>query len=184
MKATMLSFLVFALAISALPLQATQLQMLSVEEMGRSANAVVQGKVLSQQSYWNPDHTKILTEIMVSSDVTHKGTASGAVRIVQLGGTVDNVRVNVHGALQWTAGEEVLVFLESYRDGAFVVTGLSQGKFNIVRDGDSGATYVSRMPLEGVELAGGHSVKRAADRIDKIPLSEFLAEALGTGNER
>jgi hypothetical protein len=164
--------------------QATQLEQMSLDELGRTASTVVQGKVLTTHSYWNPDHTKIFTEILVESDVTHKGPAAGSVRIVQLGGTVDNVRVTVHGALGWTPGEEVLLFLEPYKANTFVVTGLSQGKFGIVRDERTGEVFASRAPAAGAKGAGNRANDGGHRSIEKMPLTRLLDEALGTGAGR
>ena len=58
-------------------------------------------------------------ETIVEVDEAYKGQASPSVRIVQLGGVVGNVRMTVHGALHWHPGEEVLLFLEPYRNEGF-----------------------------------------------------------------
>jgi hypothetical protein len=166
------------------PAQTTQVQQLSVEELGSVASKVVRGEVATVHSYWNPQRTKIFTEIVVAAAETYKGTAAGTIRILQLGGTVDGVRVTVHGALGWTPGEEVLLFLESYRDDRFVVTGLSQGKFNVVRDPGSGEAFVARVPLEGVEVVGGEGARAVASEIEKIPLRQFVRRSLGREPER
>lgn len=167
------------LLLLALQAGATQVKQLSLEDLGSTAATVVRGTVAGVRSYWNAERTKIFTEITVDSEQTFKGAASGSLRILQLGGTVDHVRVTVHGALAWTPGEEVVLFLEPYRDHQFVVAGLSQGKFNIVRDPGTGEAFVTRLPVEELELVGKSGAGAALLPIDRTPLSQFIAQALG-----
>ena len=161
--------------------QATQVLHRSVEELGRQSTLVVRGKVAGVHSFWNAKRTKVFTETEITVDQSYKGAQPAAIRILQLGGVVDNVKVNVAGALQWRAGEEVLVFLEPYTDGAFQVSGFSQGKFNIVRDRRTNQPYIVRPSQDGVELVGGATpdeLKRAS-RVEKMPLERFINQALG-----
>jgi hypothetical protein len=179
MRATIvLCVSILALMASFSAANATQIIAMSPQKMGQTASEVVRGSVTSVQSYWNASHTKIFTETVVAVDETYKGSATGQVTLLQLGGEVDGVRVTVHGALSWTAGEEVLLFLEPYTEGRFHVSGFSQGKFAVERDPVTGRAFVRAPSLEGVELVGGDgTAPAAADR--KVPLDRFVADALG-----
>ncbi len=155
---------------------AAQVLPMSPGELGSAADAVVLGTVESTRSFWNADRTKIYTEIVVTAEQAFKGTPGAAIRVLQLGGTVDNVKVTVHGALAWAAGEEVLLFLESYRQGRHVVTGLSQGKFAVSRDPLSGERYVSRP----VPDASGHRSAGAdpwPDPLDGVPRASLASRS-------
>ena len=55
----------------------------------------------------------------MSVDESFKGDAGSSLRIVQLGGVVGNVRMTVHGAIQWHAGKEVVLFLEPALPGTW-----------------------------------------------------------------
>jgi hypothetical protein len=147
-------------------------------QLGTRATTVVRGTVADVRSFWNAAHTKIFTEIELDVAEAYKGSARGRVRMLQLGGEVDGVRVTVHGTLQWVSGEEVLVFLEPYRDGAFHVTGFSQGKFRVERDERTGRAYVSRPALDGVAFAAGAGAA-AAGAVARVPLDSFVGRALG-----
>jgi hypothetical protein len=143
MRATIvLCVSILALMASFSAANATQIIAMSPQKMGQTASEVVRGSVTSVQSYWNASHTKIFTETVVAVDETYKGSATGQVTLLQLGGEVDGVRVTVHGALSWTAGEEVLLFLEPYTEGRFHVSGFSQGKFAVERDPVTGRAFV------------------------------------------
>jgi hypothetical protein len=161
--------------------RATQIVYRSPRELGEEASLVVLGRVGDVRSYWNERGTKILTETRIEVDESFKGQAPSLVRVVQLGGVVGNVRMTVHGALSWKRGEEVLLFLEPLRAGAFQVSGFSQGKFEIERDGVTGRPYVKHPRLDDVEVlrAGGDAAGAAAAPKEKIPLHTFVSETLG-----
>ena len=103
--------IMLAVAATSSPARATTLIERTPEQIARQSALVVDGKVVGVRSYWNADHSRIFTEATVDVDGTHKGRAGARVRVVQIGGVVGNVRMTAHGALAWTPGEEVLLFL-------------------------------------------------------------------------
>ncbi len=167
------------LVVATLPAQGTQVQYKSVEQLGEDSSAVVRGTVANVRSFWNEKHTKIFTVTLIAVDESYKGRPGGTVEVLQLGGIVDNVQVTAHGALHWTAGEEVVLFLEAYTEGRYQVAGFSQGKFNIERDPDTGAAYIKRQALDGAQLVGAPGGKDIVVGLEKISLEKFIKEALG-----
>jgi hypothetical protein len=160
---------------------ATQVEYQSPQQMGTQSALVVRGKVQSTQSYWNASRTKIFTRTQIAVDETYKGPHQGVIDIVQIGGTVDNVKVTVQGALQWEPGEEVLLFAEPYDASSFQVSGFSQGKFEVERDPQTGVAFVTAPPLEGTALVGAtssDSMTRPA-KSEKVTLEQFVNRALG-----
>lgn len=160
---------------------ATQILYQSPQQLGQQSALVVRGKVVSVDSYWNADHSKIFTRTRVGVDEIYKGAEEPTVEIIQLGGVVDNVRVTVHGALQWVPGEEVLLFVERQDTGDFRVAGFSQGKFHIERDPETGVAYVDSPPLDGVELVGVSGIDgiKRPTKSEKVTLDTFVDQALG-----
>jgi len=144
--------------------------------MGEESALVVQGKVTGVRSYWNDSNTKIFTETQVAVDRSFKGGAGGTVSVVQLGGVVGHVQMKVEGALAWNPGEEVLLFLEPFPGGRYMVYGLSQGRYDIERD-ERGRPFVSRGAFEGVEMKGAPG-GRAPEK-ERVPLDRFIDSALG-----
>jgi hypothetical protein len=167
------------LSAAALPALATQIIPLSPQEVAKSSTLVVDGKVSSVRSYWNADHTKIITETTVDVNATHKGANASLVRVVQLGGVVGNVRQTVYGTLAWSRGEEVLLFLEpagAPAPGAYQITGFSQGKYDIQRDAKTGRAYVSQaLPADVNHAPSTTSGKTTAPQNGKVTLDQFLA---------
>jgi hypothetical protein len=159
---------------------ATQLQLMTAREMAERSERIVAGTVTRVESFWNEKHTKIYTRTTIAVDETYKGTRGGTVDILQLGGVVGNVRVTVDGAIAWKKDEEVLLFLEPYVQGTYQVTGLSQGKFEIERDPETGERFVSREAIEGVEIVGlaaeGEDARGPGAR--RISLERFVSDAL------
>jgi hypothetical protein len=141
---------------------------------------VLSGKVAGVESYWNEDHTKIFTRTTVIVDETYKGEHSSRVELIQLGGIVGNIKVSVEGALRWRDGDEVLLFLESYGNTPeYQVTGLSQGRFMIERDPETGEKFVRRPALKDVELMRSDGTAAAGDgAIEKVSLDRFISEVI------
>jgi hypothetical protein len=150
--------------------------------MADNSALVLSGKVVGMDSYWNEEHTKIFTRTTILVDETYKGEHSPRVELIQLGGVVGNVKVTVEGALQWREGEEVLLFLEPYGIASqYQVAGLSQGRFEIERDPETGRRFVRRPAFAGVELLKSDGGPAKSDgKVEKVPLEQFVSEVLGS----
>jgi hypothetical protein len=170
-----------AVAVVASTVMATQIEYVSPRQMGEESGLVVRGEVSGVRSFWNDTHTKVFTETVVRVDETYKGAGGATVRILQLGGVVDKIRMHVHGALSWRSGEEVVLFLDPLDQGRYRVAGFSQGKFNVERDPVTGAAYITRPALEGAEILGAPPRTGGApvSRPMRVPLDEFVNHALG-----
>lgn len=160
---------------------ATQVIYKSPQQLGEESALVVQGRVASVRSFWNPQKTKIFTETIVAVDETFKGAPSRTVSLLQLGGEVNGVRTNVHGALRWRVDEEVVLFLEPYVEGNYHVSGFSQGKYNVVRDPQTGEPFIRQAALGGIELVGAPNDGPATIKgsSDKVRVSDFIENVLG-----
>lgn len=165
--------------IAAVAVEATQVLYRTPRELGNESVLVVQGRVSGVESYWNDTHTKILTEARISVDESYKGDGGRSLRVVQLGGVVGNVRMTVHGAIQWHAGTEVVLFLEPAMPGTYQVAGLTQGKFDVERDPDTGLAYVRRPSQEGVQMVGRPDEGPAVSTLKRVPVQRFIDDALG-----
>jgi hypothetical protein len=177
---TILGSSLLLLFLSSFPANATQIIYKSPRKMGQESSLVVEGKVASVRSFWNGKRTKILTETAIAIDETFKGSAQRSVRILQLGGTIDNMKVTVQGAPDWKPGEEVLLFLEPYDSEYFRVSAFSQGKFSIERDSNTGEPFVYRPALQGTEVLHAPSGEKPTKGAGaaRVPLQQFIADAL------
>jgi hypothetical protein len=104
------------------------------EELAAQAQAVVQGRVVEVNSFWNRQGTAILTEAVVEVEDTLLGRERSHVRLVTFGGEVGGYVIEAHGFPTFQKGQRLLVFLEPARageDGAHRVLGYRQGQFEI-----------------------------------------------------
>lgn len=122
---------------SGTPAVASTFLEISQEELVAQADAVVQGRVIEVQSFWNKQGTAILTEATVEVEETVLGRERAHVRLVTFGGQVDGYVIEAHGFPTFQKGQRLLVFLEPQRkseDGAHRVLGYRQGEFEVRKD--------------------------------------------------
>lgn len=113
---------------------ATIVKQLSVSDMARRADVIVQGTVVRQSASWNPEHTRIytVTEIQVAESLKGGAAAGTVISVRQLGGVADGIVQSIPGNARFALAEEVVVFLD--RDETLplhYVIGMAQGKFSV-----------------------------------------------------
>jgi len=117
----------------ALSTQATVMQRLEVEELTRNSSDVFQGQIVSTQTYWNAEHTRIYTGVNVHINESFKGAArrGETVKVVQLGGEKDGSKTEYAGRPEFAAGESVVLFTTRTRSNELTVVALKQGKMRV-----------------------------------------------------
>jgi hypothetical protein len=133
----------------AVPAAASTFFAMDQEELVASSNAVVQGRVLDVRSFWNEDHTNIVSEARVEVTDLVAGEAPAVVTVRTFGGEVGSYRVEAHGFPSFNSGEQVLLFLAADGD-AYRVAGYRQGQYR-VRASAKGKLAVPTLE-EGVRL--------------------------------
>ncbi len=110
--------------------KATMMQFLEIEELARNSTDVFHGQVVSAQTYWNAEHTRIYTGVNVRISEAFKGSArrGETVRVVQLGGEKNGFKTDYAGRPEFTAGESLVLFTTRTRNNELTVVGLKQGK--------------------------------------------------------
>lgn len=127
----------------------------SVEELARSSEAVVRGRVVDVASRAAAGG-RIVTEIEVLVATAWKGTAERTVRFVVPGGRAGGLALLVDSAPSFEPGEEVVVFLSRSGD-AWRVNGQSLGKFR-VEGTEARAAIEGSRTLPGAIAAGERHV--------------------------
>jgi hypothetical protein len=115
---------------AALPAAASTFVAMDQEELMVGSAAVVQGRVLEVRSFWNEDHTSIVSEARVEVEDLIAGEAPAVVTIRTFGGEVGNYRVEAHGFPTFSPGEKAVLYLRADGD-AFRVTGHAQGHYRV-----------------------------------------------------
>ena len=153
---------------------ATTVIPMSVEELTKASEHIVQARALEQWSEWAPDHGLILTFTRFQAINTLKGSVPATFVVKQMGGSVGNARTHVAGLRYFHSGEENVLFLHPAmaKDSTYVITGLMQGNFHVDR---SGATATVS---NGV--AGAHAFSTTSQSVSSYQGSRMTLEELQT----
>ena len=123
------AFLIAAPASLAIMTQAT------MADLTAGATGIVQGKVLSVISEWDPEGKTIFTYVTVDVSQWIKGSGPKTVTVRVPGGEVGDVGLWVEDTPVFFQGQEVIAFLEPSNEAQVMqVKGWYQGKFTI-KDG-------------------------------------------------
>lgn len=133
MKRLVMLLLWSALALS-LPAAASTFIHKTQKELVRESAAVVQGRVISTNSYWNSTGQAIVTDAMIRVEDTILGDAPTVVIVRTFDGTVGGHTIEAHGFPTFQTNERLLLFLEPETEGAARVAGYQQGQYRIVVD--------------------------------------------------
>lgn len=140
-----------AVGLAPAPAHATTVIRVTVEQMTRTSALVLHGDVVSSTPVavnGNPRH--IRTDVVVRVREVVKGQRGLKTLTLHLpGGKLGQWAMHVPGVPGFTAGEEVVLFLEKTSDG-HAICGLAQGKFH-VETGKDGVKRVRRR-LDGVHF--------------------------------
>jgi hypothetical protein len=114
-KAILINFCVFCCfilnATSGLAREACLLIPVSLEQRVNNSAVIVEGKVLSQTSFWNASHTHIYTSNKVEVYKIFKGDVQGSeIEIITEGGTVGNERELLTSTLELVNGQAGIFF--------------------------------------------------------------------------
>jgi hypothetical protein len=161
----------------ALSTQATIMQRLEIEELARNSSNVFHGQIISTQTYWNAEHTRIYTGVNVRIQESFRGglRPGETIKVVQLGGEKDGSKTDYAGRPEFTAGESVVLFTTRNRNNELTVVALKQGKLlvdgqTVTRD-FSGLTLMERSK-SGKEL---QSVKASPTQLTLDELRQRVA---------
>jgi len=150
LKVSSLWLAVFCLVASAA--MATTVAQMSLRDMVSMAPSIVVGSVESSSSRWNEDHSLIVTDVRIRVTDVIKGQTAGEIVITQPGGRVEKLRVDVDGAVPYSAGQETVLFLAPDVRGHQQVLGLFRGRFDVTTDARTGKKSVHGLKPEDLTL--------------------------------
>jgi hypothetical protein len=157
-------------AMLAAPLaRAAQAVALSVEELARTSDLVVRGRVARVESRWSEDGWRIFTFADVEAAESWRGRPAGSIRVLVPGGVIGRIGQRVDGAPILARGEEVVLFLIRGEASFFRVTGLAQGKFSV--DGATARPDLTHVSFVGSRVGSGER------RAEAMPLAELERRA-------
>ncbi len=160
----------FAALLAPFSSHATTVMELTFEDMAQRSMLVVHGTVQSSKAVQRDDGS-IWTLTALNVNERFKGAAISKVTVKQPGGEVGALGQRVAGAATFSAGDEVVLFLEPAIDekNVFVVMGLAAGKVNLETVHGQKAAI---RHLDG--LSFGKAGSRQVTRVERV---EYLGEA-------
>ncbi|MCP4662257.1 MAG: hypothetical protein GY856_43195, partial [bacterium] len=105
-------------------------------ELITKAAAIVDGRVIQVESFWNDEHTAIHTHVVIAIDDLVAGDAPATVVLRTPGGQVDDYVIEAVGCPQFEEGQRALLFLTPDRGEAYRVLGYQQGHYMIRKNAD------------------------------------------------
>jgi hypothetical protein len=161
------------------------------EDMIVGARAIVRGRVLSVGSAVDPRDDRIYTYVKLRVREVLKGQiTSRRIVLKELGGTVGDRTSIVFGNPRFREGEEVLVYLDTWKDGSLRTYQMFLGKFDIVTDSATGQRMAVRStPDDNTTVLeatshGDHQKKTATNRMELRAYREMVRVSLAANMAR
>jgi hypothetical protein len=123
------------------------------DEMVVESRAIVSGRVLDVSTSVDADTDLVYTYIRIQVATVLKGNITERqIVLKELGGETRERGTMIFGMPRFEAGQDVLLYLNTWRDGNLRVHQGFLGKFNINRDSSTGRLFVERQ-LEGENVS-------------------------------
>lgn len=124
---------------------ATQFRRLTIEDLARGADAVVQARVMALETT-RDSSGRIFTRVeMAVSDLWKGRLESGVCTVLCGGGTLGETEVRAVGQPEYSIGDEVVVYLVRAEGGNWVTLGMAQGRFGVSREDATGRRWVQNL---------------------------------------
>jgi hypothetical protein len=137
----------------------------AAEDLARSADVVVIGKVTEVRSEWSADRSRIYSKVTLRVDEHIKGDDPGeAVVVTTLGGEIDGLGEVYSHTARFKPDEQVVVFGAKDQRGELMVVGGDEGKLIVKRDETTGLQMVSDSEPLGVFAARLRRIVQAQNR--------------------
>ncbi len=169
------------LVLAASVASATSIIPMTVEQLTRTSEGIVEAQAVQQWSEWTPDHNTILTYTRFRVTSVLKGPVPAEITVKQLGGKVGDSMVKVAGVRYFRPQEETVLFLHPAmaNDGTYVITGLMQGNFHVNRAGtEATVSNGIKSPNTYTVSAGGGVNQYQGTRMTLIELEARVRKAV------
>ncbi len=140
--------MIFAAAVSA-----TTIVMPTDEQLVSKSPVIVRGTVV--RSAAADRNGAIWTETLLAVDQALKGDVSGTITIREIGGQLADRITKIYGSPNYSAGEQVLVFLAPTPRGDFQTVDLFVGKFSAGRSLDGRQLWLRGLDTKDVDVLNG-----------------------------
>jgi hypothetical protein len=160
--------------------RATTLVKMSLAQLSQASSAIVRGRVVSQETHWNPQHTQIVTFTTVAVRDVMKGHPPSTLVIEELGGVVGHMRSWVPGTPLLRPQTDYVLFLEpsASTPSHFLPVGMLQGAMRIYLEASTHQERVI-LPLGSLAVSTQNAQARAGMVGPTLPMSEFRQQVTG-----
>ena len=143
------------------------------DEMVVESRAIVSGRVLDVSTSVDANTDLVYTYTRIQVTTVLKGNITEReIVLKELGGETRERGTMIFGMPRFDAGKDVLVYLNTWRDGTLRVHQGFLGKFNINRDSLTGRLFVERqLEGEGVSIMAGS----ANNGVNRSELDEYTS---------
>lgn len=169
-------------------ISASLFEKITLSEIEKQSDLIVEGSVNGIKSFWNIDKTMIYTKVTISIKKIEKGQfGADSLKLTLIGGRIGNKALIALGMPVFAPKEEVFLFLNKTNVGylnfflgkntaeklskTYQVTGSGQGKFKITKDPNSGKKIL-KQDVGNMEFA--NSVSETID-LQNCSLEEMRA---------
>ncbi|MBI2194220.1 MAG: hypothetical protein HYU36_19765 [Planctomycetes bacterium] len=135
----------------------------SLEKLAKDSEVILVGRCTGCQASWNEGRTLITTEITFQVSRYVKGFLGPQVTIRQLGGRVGNDAMSVSGMPEFQPSGEVVLFLGRDQSGGYQVVGMTQGRYQVLSDPDTGEKLVRAPEIAEEELVHTGKTRSASE---------------------
>ncbi|HXU39168.1 MAG TPA: putative Ig domain-containing protein [Blastocatellia bacterium] len=151
------------------------------DEMVIRARAIVRGKVLAIESGLDDKRDAIYTYITLKVQEVLKGQLTQhKIVIKQPGGEYGSRGSVVFGSPAFSTGENVILYLDTWRDGSLRVHQMLLGKFAVITDPNSGKLFAVRNVAEtGVRVLDQSGRGSITNRMELSAYTEMVRQRLG-----
>ena len=150
------------------------------------ARAIVRGKVLSVTSQLDAEQDRVFTYVTLRVNEILKGQILGRkITIKEPGGEVGNRGSLVFGTPQFSRGEKVLLYLDTWADGSLRVHQMFLGRFSIVPEAGTGKLVVTRnTPDIGVDMMDQTASAPVTNMMELSKYTEMVRARLAINADR
>ena len=150
-----------------------------LDKLTAENETVLQGRVTSIHSYWNADHSFILTDVTLEATTSLKGAfKTDEVVLTLMGGTVGDLTTLIIGGPELVPGSEYLLFVNREdlpgAPGRLTVRDLAQGVFDVV-DTPAGRRAVSQA-IQHPLLPDEQGLVDPPGGVEGMPVDELTAQ--------
>ena len=154
--------------LAGLPAEATLVPRLTLEDLSRQADRIVQGRITASRVGWGPEHRLLWTHYELNVDNSLKGLGEGRMTVSVPGGKLGSEVMTIAGTPHFLPGERVMLFLYRTPVGYWGVLGFSQGSFKFAGGRvDRDLTGLEFVP-KGVADASGMSLEEFNRRVRAV----------------